>query len=95
MFAISHRLGNDHADPLRCLDEVVVGEMGVTGGGPVPPMAEQPADLGQVLPGHDRVTGHGVPQIMKPHPAKPGIRTDRVPTRPEAVCATAFASTSA
>ena len=44
--------------------------MGVTGGGAVPPMAEQLADQGQVLAGHDGMAGIGVTEIVQSQPAE-------------------------
>ena len=46
---ISHRLRNDASDVLCRLDKMPVGEVRVSGGGPVPPVPEQLADQGQVL----------------------------------------------
>ena len=47
--AASQRLGNGLLDPLDCLDEMPVGKMGVTGGGPVPAVSEYLIDKWQVL----------------------------------------------
>ena len=73
-----HGLGDEAADPLDGRDQVIVGEVGIAGGGGVAAVSEQAADQRQVLAGHDRVTGHGVAQIVKPHPADAGLGADGV-----------------
>ncbi len=60
-----HRLRDDVADALGCLDEVAVGQMRVTRRGLVPPVPEQLADQGQVFARHDGVTGSRVPKVMQ------------------------------
>ena len=52
-------------------DEVAVGEVGVARRRAVAPVAEEPADLGQVLAGHDGLAGHGVAQVVQAQPAEP------------------------
>ena len=59
-----HRLRNDVPGLLRRLDEVIVGEVGVAGGGPMPFVSKQLADQGQVLAPHDGVAGNGVAEIV-------------------------------
>ena len=55
---------------IRRFDEVSVGEVGVTGGGAVPPVAEQAAEQRQVLAGHDGMAGIGVTEVVQSQPAE-------------------------
>ncbi len=55
-----HRLGDQSSNLFGGLDQMAVGEVGVVGGGTVPPVAEQLFDQGQGLAGHDGVAGRGV-----------------------------------
>ncbi len=52
-----HRLGDESADALGGLDKMTVGQVGVARHRAVAPVADQLADLGQVLPGHNGVVG--------------------------------------
>lgn len=60
-----HCLGDETADALGGLDEVAVGQVGVARCRAVAPVAEQLADLGQVLAGHDGVARYGVPKVVQ------------------------------
>ena len=57
--------------------------MGVGGGGPVPPVAEQLPDLGQVLARHDGLARRRVAQVVQAQPAEPGVVADRAPAHVE------------
>ena len=78
-------LGDDISHMLRRLDEVSAGEVGVARRGPVPPVAGQPADQGQVLARHDGMAGYGVPEnpvpgeLLKRDNFLPFSRFDRMP----------------
>ena len=74
-----HRPCNDAPNPLRRLDKVRVGKVGVARGGPVPPMPKQLPDQRQVLARHDGLAGRRVPEVMQAEPAEPGIGADRPP----------------
>ena len=54
-----------------------IGKVSVAGGGPMPPVPEQPADQGQVLAGHYSMAGRSVARIVKPQTAEPGIPAHR------------------
>ena len=90
-----HCRGDDGSDLPRRFGKVYIGKVGVARRGPVPPMTEQLADQGQVLAGHDGLTGRGVPQVMQPKPAELRVRADRAPARCEAKRAPAFGVTRA
>ena len=90
-YVIPHRLRNDASGFLRCLDEVLVGEVGVAGGGSMPPVSEQLSDQGKVLAGHDGMAGHSVAEVVNPKRAEAGIFAYSAPVPAEmgapAVCA--------
>ena len=85
-----HRPCNDAPNPLRRLDKVRVGKVGVARRGPVPLVPEQLADQGQILAGHDGLAGGGVPQIMQPQPAEFRIGANCPPAGCKAEGAPAF-----
>ena len=60
VIAASQRLGDGLPNLLDCLDEMPVGKMGVTGGGPMPLVPERVADQRQVFAGHDGLTDQRV-----------------------------------
>ena len=83
----AHRLRKESTDPLRRLDKMAIGKVGVARRGPVPPIAEQLPDQRQVLARHDGLTGCRVPQVMQVKVAEIRIFADRPPARGKAVCA--------
>ena len=85
-----YRFGDDASDLLRSSDKMRVGKVGIARCGPVPPVAENFADQGQVLARHDGLTGRSVPQVVQAQPAEPGIGADRTPAVREAPFAPAF-----
>ena len=85
-----HCFRNDPAYPLRRLNQMPVGEVGVARRSAVVTVPEQSADQGQVLAGHDGLTGGGVPKVVQALPAELGVRTDRAPADNKAVRIPAF-----
>ena len=85
-----HCFRNDPAYPLRRLNQMPVGEVGVARRCAVATVPEQSADQGQVLAGHDGLTGGGVPKVVQALPAELGVRTDRAPADNKAVRIPAF-----
>ena len=69
-----------------------VGEVGVAHRCAVATVPEQSADQGQVLAGHDGLTGGGVPKVVQALPAELGVRTDRAPADNKAVRIPAFSA---
>ena len=69
-----------------------VGEVGVARRCAVATVPEQSADQGQVLAGHDGLTGGGVPKVVQALPAELGVRTDRAPADNKAVRIPAFSA---
>ena len=59
--SILHRRRYNGSHFLRCLDEVIVGEVRVTRRSSMPPVSEQSAIQWQVFARHDRVAGYRVP----------------------------------
>ena len=72
---------------LRGLDQMIGGEVRVSGGGSMPPVAEQLSDQGQVFAEHDGMAGHGMAEIVNPKRAEAGILAYSAPARPQAVVA--------
>ena len=56
-----HRFGDDAAYHLRSLDEMFIGKVCVSGGGPMPPVPEEPTDKGQTFARHNGLADSLVP----------------------------------
>ena len=67
-----------------------VGKVGVARRGPMPLVAEDFPDQGEVLACHDGLAGCGMAQIVQAQSAEPGIDADRALVGREAVGAMAF-----
>ena len=72
-------MGDNISYLFGCFDQVSIGNVCISRGGPVSPVAENSADKGKVFSRHHRLSCGGMPKVMQAKPAELRVRADRAP----------------